>query len=208
MNYRLNNNPDTGVKAPAQRPLKTDHRLSVLLLFGMFIIGAHFGGLISPEKHTLSENGDTNIMWLAGTDIPDGLYSISSHFFSPEEDNGQSVYTSLGLRHPSGAYDGDTIFSTNQNQQNITGRWLESGSLPIAIPPPANVYPFFFEPLPINEADSELLTTIPGIGVQLAAKIITLRQKKNHFSSPDELLEVSGISHTKLEKIIGYLAFN
>jgi len=209
MNNRINNNPFCAIKTTPQRPLKTDYRLLVLLAFGLLIICIHLSGLISPsERYSFADGQDKSIVWLAGDDISNGLYWISSHPLSQQNDNWQSIYASFDLNSPSDAHDVNTIIVSHQNQQNISGFRLDNGSSPIAISPPAKIYPFFFEPLPINEADSELLTTIPGIGSKLAEKIITLRQEKNKFSSPDELLEVSGIGHNKLEKLLQYLAFN
>lgn len=53
----------------------------------------------------------------------------------------------------------------------------------------------------INKADSETLTTLPGIGPKTAEKIDTYRQMNGPFKTVDELLNVKGIGPKVLEKI-------
>jgi DNA uptake protein ComE-like DNA-binding protein len=209
MNSRNNNNPVAAAKVTPAGPIKADNRLLVLLALGLLIICIHLRGSISDIELCLPENSqEESIVWLAGADIPDGLYRIPLQPLSQQKDPWQSIYTSLGLYLQENTHGANTTFTANQINHNIAGRRLENASPPLAISPPAKIYPFFFQPLPINEADSELLATIPGIGPQLADRIITLRQKKSYLSSAEQLLEVSGISHVKLKKITKYLAFN
>jgi competence ComEA-like helix-hairpin-helix protein len=63
---------------------------------------------------------------------------------------------------------------------------------------PAHLAPFFYLPVSLNRADSELLMTLPGIGPRLAERIIALREKKGRFESIEELLQIPGISSRKL----------
>ncbi|WP_338789037.1 helix-hairpin-helix domain-containing protein [Metabacillus sp. FJAT-53654] len=53
----------------------------------------------------------------------------------------------------------------------------------------------------INLATSEELQTITGIGPSKAEAIITFRDENGPFTSPEGLLEVSGIGEKSLEKI-------
>ncbi len=50
----------------------------------------------------------------------------------------------------------------------------------------------------INTAVSEELTTVDGVGVSTAEKIIKYREKNGHFMSLDELAKVSGIGENKI----------
>ncbi|MCK5545076.1 MAG: helix-hairpin-helix domain-containing protein [Desulfobulbaceae bacterium] len=68
-----------------------------------------------------------------------------------------------------------------------------------AIPPKAA--PLFFMPIPINEADAELLTIIPGIGPSLAARIIDFREQRGRIENLDQLLKVHGIGKVKLKTL-------
>ena len=71
--------------------------------------------------------------------------------------------------------------------------------------PPAKLAPLFFKPIPINQADEELLITIPGIGPVLAKRIIEFRKEHGRIAAIEELDEVKGIGPAKLEKLKAYL---
>jgi competence protein ComEA len=45
----------------------------------------------------------------------------------------------------------------------------------------------------INTASAEQLTTLPGVGAKLAARIVEYRQKSGAFKSVQELMNVKGI---------------
>jgi len=57
----------------------------------------------------------------------------------------------------------------------------------------------------INTATVEQLTTLPGVGPKLAARIVEHRQKSGGFKSAQELMNVKGIGEKNFEKIQGYL---
>ena len=52
-------------------------------------------------------------------------------------------------------------------------------------------------PLDLNRATAEDLTALPGIGEALAERIVAYRTEHGPFSSPEELMEVSGIGEAK-----------
>ena len=58
---------------------------------------------------------------------------------------------------------------------------------------PWNLTPFFFEKLPINEADKETLKTIKGIGPKLAENILQHRLEYGPFKESADLLKISGV---------------
>src|SRR2546428_9018891 len=49
----------------------------------------------------------------------------------------------------------------------------------------------------INTASVEQLTTLPGVGPALAARIVEHRQKAGSFKAPGELMNVKGIGHCR-----------
>lgn len=57
----------------------------------------------------------------------------------------------------------------------------------------------------INEATLEDLQGIPGIGPSLAGKILAQREKYGEFDTIDQLLDVSGIGSTTLERMKPYV---
>ena len=58
----------------------------------------------------------------------------------------------------------------------------------------------------INTASAEQLTTLPGVGPKLAARILDYRQKSGTFKSVSELMNVRGIGEKNLKKIEQYLS--
>ncbi|MDO4197405.1 MAG: ComEA family DNA-binding protein [Erysipelotrichaceae bacterium] len=53
----------------------------------------------------------------------------------------------------------------------------------------------------INGADSDTLCRLPGIGPELAERIITYREQNGSFSALEDLKKVKGIGDVKFEKI-------
>ncbi len=53
----------------------------------------------------------------------------------------------------------------------------------------------------INEADKLSLTKLPGIGRELAKRIVDYRSAKGYFRSTDEIKKVKGIGDKLFEKI-------
>jgi DNA uptake protein ComE-like DNA-binding protein len=77
----------------------------------------------------------------------------------------------------------------------------ESG-LPQSVNLPPAVANIFFKPIPINRAEKEILSTLPGIGPVLAGRIIDRREDKGPFRSKDELLNINGIGPKKLARLV------
>ena len=62
----------------------------------------------------------------------------------------------------------------------------------------------FTGPVDINTADLDALMTLPGIGEELAQRILDYRQKNGNFQSLEELTNVNGIGTKRLEAILDY----
>lgn len=57
----------------------------------------------------------------------------------------------------------------------------------------------------LNTATVEQLTSVPGVGPKLAARIVEQRQKSGSFKSVQEILSVKGIGEKNLVKLQTYL---
>ncbi len=57
----------------------------------------------------------------------------------------------------------------------------------------------------INEADKEMLMTLPGIGESKAELILQYRQEHGSFKSIDELMNIPGIKEGVFDKIKNYI---
>jgi len=53
----------------------------------------------------------------------------------------------------------------------------------------------------LNSADQDLLTSVPGIGVKLASRILSHRNESGVFKELEELKEIQGITDYKYEKL-------
>jgi competence protein ComEA len=59
--------------------------------------------------------------------------------------------------------------------------------------------------LDVNSAAADQLAAVPGIGSALAARIVAMRAADGAFSTLDELLDVSGMTQSRLERARPYL---
>ena len=58
-------------------------------------------------------------------------------------------------------------------------------------------------PLDLNTASAEELAELPGIGRELARRIVAYRAEHGPFETVEELMEVSGIGQGKLDGLEG-----
>ena len=72
---------------------------------------------------------------------------------------------------------------------------------------PAGLRPIFFKKIPVNQADCELLETIPGIGPEMAARIVATRKNIGGFDAPENLLLVPGIGLKRKEYLEDQFSF-
>jgi competence ComEA-like helix-hairpin-helix protein len=95
-----------------------------------------------------------------------------------------------------------------------SGRALQAVTKPVVLGAgehtqsvPAALTPFFFQPIPVNFADQELLATISGIGPELAAQIVKTRDSKGLFAKPEDLLAVPGIGRSRMNQFAPQFSF-
>ena len=72
---------------------------------------------------------------------------------------------------------------------------------------PARFTPFFFQPVPINSAEADLLTILPGVGEKTAQKIISFRQQTGPFRSGADLEKIPGIGIKRRLQLEKFLSF-
>ncbi len=71
----------------------------------------------------------------------------------------------------------------------------------------AGVTPFFFSPLPINEANLQMLETIKGVGPHLAMEIIRTRMLHGSFHDQADLLRVRGIGPKNMTRFADQFSY-
>jgi competence protein ComEA len=57
----------------------------------------------------------------------------------------------------------------------------------------------------VNTADAAALAAVPGIGRAVGSRIVELREREGSFASLDELLDVAGMTQSRLERARSYL---
>jgi competence protein ComEA len=57
----------------------------------------------------------------------------------------------------------------------------------------------------LNSADENELETLPGIGASLAERIVAFREANGPYASPDDLLDVGGMTQSRLDAIEPYV---
>ena len=82
-----------------------------------------------------------------------------------------------------------------RNNENVNHSHNANANVPIT-PPNKKLSPG--ETLDINTADTTALKRIPGIGSYYARRIVELRQRRQAFTSPDELLAIRNFPETSL----------
>ena len=71
-------------------------------------------------------------------------------------------------------------------------------------PPPSADYEITF-PIDLNTADIRQLSALPGIGEELARRILDYRAYYGPFSRPEELLNIDGIGQATVEAVLDYV---
>ena len=72
----------------------------------------------------------------------------------------------------------------------------------------AKYAPFFFQGIPVNYADKELLMTVKGIGPVMADSIILYRQNYGPFTGVDDLSKIPGVGPKRASRLASYLIFD
>ncbi len=71
----------------------------------------------------------------------------------------------------------------------------------------ASFTPFFFEPVPVNYCDKTLLLSVKGIGPMLADNIISTRGTIGFYKNKNDLLLVSGIGESRMNRFAESFSF-
>lgn len=64
------------------------------------------------------------------------------------------------------------------------------------------------EPIDLNAADAFALAQLPGIGEEMAQRLVAFRQANGDFLTLDELADVAGMSQSRIDTVTPYLFVN
>ena len=73
---------------------------------------------------------------------------------------------------------------------------------------PAVHTPFFFQALPINSADKEMLMTVKGIGPALADSILAYRENVGPLQRLEDLTAIPGVGVRRAASLAPFLLFD
>lgn len=181
-------------------PLRRDLRPLVLLVVGFLLCLGHLwreGGTADAALglHRSLPPAEDRYLWLTGGALPDGLYLVSSVWTLDD------LYRAAALSLPPGGFRATGL-------PTGIALTLRDQAEPLVGPMANPARPLFFQAIAINQADRELLATVPGIGPALADAIVRLREQRGGFSRPADLLDVRGIGPVKLARFRPYLEFD
>jgi competence protein ComEA len=153
-------------------------------------------------RHDL--DSDDLVVYVAGAVKRPGLYHLHS---GDRNDRAVALAGGLGLGADAGAInlaqrasDGDEVYvpavgeATRYHSSSTTRRSRRHSA---HAPPSGSV--------DVNRSDATELAAVPGIGRSIAQRIVELRAREGSFGSLDELLDVAGMTQTRLERARPYL---
>jgi competence ComEA-like helix-hairpin-helix protein len=121
------------------------------------------------------------------------LWSLKNQWFA-----GESVPAGGGNMHLRVEHQGHLLIEPWKN--------IKESPYPGDIP--ARYLPFFFQPLPINSAEKELLMTVKGIGPHLAETIVTHRHRVGPIMNINDLQAIPGVGHKRATALATELVFD
>ncbi len=189
-------------------------RLLVPLVLGLFLLGfrlsdCSFSSLKRQAADFLASDDHFQYVWLSGHNIESGLYNLPKSSIFPASDDFAALYDPFGLIPPKSERNwiSPVEYSIINEGELVSGLYLENRRFPESTAVPARLAQLFFQPVPINRANKEVLCTIPGVGPQIVKRIIALRKKKGGFLSPSDLQLISGIGKAKSNRLKKYVSF-
>jgi competence protein ComEA len=155
----------------------------------------------SPRRAARVDRGDDVVVYVAGAVRTPGLYHLR-----PGDRVARAVALAGGMRASGDAAgvnlahrpgDGDEIYVPVEGEKPHA-RSSAPRERHRSSPPPAGS-------IDVNQAGAAELAAVPGIGRAVAARIVELREREGGFASLDELLDVAGMTQTRLERARPYL---
>jgi competence ComEA-like helix-hairpin-helix protein len=168
---------------------RQDYRPLVLLVWALLVSLLHVVGLFPYKTHDRFQPSEEkqHFAWLqSNAGFEDGLYHFSDAVELEQFYRQNNVYSSL---------------VTNKSEFDVRAITSSKYELKEKSKLSPTIAPFFFLPVSVNEASVEVLGTLPGIGKNLAERIVVRRQSSGRFQRIDDLLDVEGIGVKKLNKL-------
>ncbi len=184
---------------PARRPIVEQAAASASPLPALSDLSAPG----SHRRHGWRDaGGDDVVVYVAGAVKRPGLYHLRS---GDRNDRAVALAGGFGTAADATAVnlaqranDGDEVYVPAIGEAPRSHSSARRTRRHSARPPPA-------EAVDVNRSDAQMLAAVPGIGRAIAQRIVELREREGSFASLDELLDVAGMTQTRLERARPYL---
>ena len=187
---------EPNVLQAADSKLQTNlaENIPVFLVLGLcLLVVSIFSSRSSLFQKYLTPASDTaeKYVWITGSPaVKEGLYLLT-----PEQLE-ETFPELLPLM---------TITSASPESDSRVAAFQYTSDVPQSVNLPPAVANIFFQPISINRAEKEILSTLPGIGPKLAERIVLRRENKGPFRSKGELLHITGIGPKKLDRLLDHI---
>jgi competence ComEA-like helix-hairpin-helix protein len=189
--------PDVLPSADSKLQKNLAENIPVFLVLGLCLLAVNiFSSRSSLFQEYLTPASDTaeKHVWITGSpEVKEGLYLLT------QEQLEETFPELLPLM---------TITSASPEFDSRVAAFQYTSNAPQSINLPPAVANIFFQPISINRAEKEILSTLPGIGPKLAERIVLRRDNKGPFRSKDELLHITGIGPKKLDRLIDQITLD
>jgi competence protein ComEA len=156
-----------------------------------------------PRRHgTHLAGNDDLVVYVAGAVRKPGLYHLQAG-----DRNAKAIALAGGLSTSADAgavnlaqrvADGDMVFVPAAGEMPPRRASGQRHPHRRHAPPPSGS-------IDVNRSSAAELSAVPGIGRTVAQRIVELRAREGSFASLDELLDVAGMTQTRLERARPYL---
>jgi len=155
------------------------------------------------RRHRLAGVGDGGelVVYVAGAVKRPGLYRLHEGDRDAQAVALAGGFTTAadagGVNLAQRASDGDEVYVPALGESTGPRSERRSRRRPAARPELSSV--------DINRSGAAALAAVPGIGRAIAERIVELRAREGNFASLDELLDVAGMTQSRLERARPYL---
>jgi len=152
--------------------------------------------------HSSSRASGEDVVYVAGAVKRPGLYHLPADARNADAialAGGMSASADAGaVNLAARASDGDEIYVPQAGEAHrARSEERHSRRHSMRVPPEGSV--------DVNGSSADELARVPGIGRAIAQRIVELRQREGGFTALDQLLDVAGMSQTRLDRALPYL---
>jgi competence ComEA-like helix-hairpin-helix protein len=141
----------------------------------------------------ISQDSTGKYVWVSGfPEMVDGLYPVAPGQYEKQ-------FPAI-LNFPAKMAAGDV--------NPLMQAFRFDAGLPQREPLPPQVANLFWQPIPVNRADADILTSLPGIGPVLAERIVQHRKQHGPFRLKNDLLQVEGIGAKKFAALVDHITLD